>query len=70
MRQHNVVIACLPKGKDGLTSAALMAKDMRRSFPSVRLGLMVGIAGGAPSKEHDIRLGDVVASSPMGERAE
>ena len=29
---HKVVIACLPKGKYGLTSAASVAKDMRRSF--------------------------------------
>lgn len=66
MSQHNVVIACLPKGKYGLTSAASVAKDMLRSFPSIRFGLMVGIAGGAPSKKHDIRLGDVVVSSPIG----
>ena len=27
---------------------------------------MVGIGGGAPSSKHDIRLGDVVVSSPVG----
>jgi nucleoside phosphorylase len=64
--QHYVVIACLPKGKYGLTSATAVAKDMLRGFPSIRFGLMVGIGGGAPSVEHDIRLGDVVVSSPMG----
>jgi WD40 repeat protein/nucleoside phosphorylase len=63
---HNVVIACLPKGKYGLTSAASVAKDMLRSFPSIRFGMMVGIGGGAPSLKHDIRLGDVVVSSPVG----
>jgi nucleoside phosphorylase len=63
---HNVVIACLPKGKYGLTSAASVAKDMLRTFPSIRIGLMVGIGGGAPTKKHDIRLGDVVVSSPIG----
>src|SRR5271156_6128338 len=66
MGHHNVVIACLPKGKYGLTSAASVAKDMLRSFPSIRFGLMVGIGGGAPSPKHDIRLGDVVVSSPVG----
>jgi nucleoside phosphorylase len=66
MKQHNIVIACLPKGKYGLTSAASVAKDMLRSFASIRFGLMVGIAGGAPSNKHDIRLGDVVVSSPTG----
>jgi hypothetical protein len=32
---HNVVIACLPKRIYGLTSAALVAKDMLRSFPLI-----------------------------------
>ena len=64
--QHNIVIACLTKGKYGVTSAASVAKDILRSFPSVRFGLMVGIAGGAPSKKHNIRLGDVVVSLPIG----
>jgi nucleoside phosphorylase len=63
---HKVVIACLPRGKYGLTSAGSVAKDMRRSFPSIRFGLMVGIGGGVPSPKHDIRLGDVVVSSPVG----
>lgn len=39
---------------------------MLRSFPSLRFGLMVGIGGGAPSSKHDIRLGDVVVSTPVG----
>jgi nucleoside phosphorylase len=63
---HNIVIACLPKGKYGLTPAASVAKDMFHSFPAIRFGLMVGIGGGAPSAKHDIRLGDVVVSSPVG----
>lgn len=61
---HNVVVASLPKGKYGTTSAATVARDMLRSFPSIKFGLMVGIAGGAPSEKHDIRLGDVVVSAP------
>src|SRR5271170_523559 len=66
---HNVVIACLPKGQYGTNSAAIVAMEMRRSFPKVRIGLMVGIGGGVPShdvpgKEVDIRLGDVVVSKP------
>lgn len=62
--QHQVVIAMLPKGEYGTTSAANVARDMLHSFPNIRIGLMVGIGGGAPSKKHDIRLGDVVVSSP------
>ncbi|KAI0146414.1 purine and uridine phosphorylase [Xylariaceae sp. FL1272] len=40
---------------------------MRRSFWNIRFCLLVGIGGGVPSKEHDIRLGDVVVSIPTGE---
>ncbi|KAM0208164.1 hypothetical protein ACHAQI_007174 [Fusarium lateritium] len=61
---HNVVIACLPAGIHGTTPAATVAKDMLRTFRSIRFGLMVGIGGGIPSKKHDIRLGDVVVSRP------
>jgi len=66
MGDHKVVVACLPQGKYGLASAATVAKDLQRSFPAIRFGLMVGIGGGAPSAIHDIRLGDVVVSSPTG----
>ncbi|KAF2678771.1 hypothetical protein K458DRAFT_435608 [Lentithecium fluviatile CBS 122367] len=62
--KHNVVIAVLPKGRYGTTSAASVARDMLRTFPNVRIGLMVGIGGGAPSRKHDIRLGDIVVSTP------
>ncbi|KAK6506743.1 hypothetical protein TWF481_005203 [Arthrobotrys musiformis] len=61
---HNVVIACLPFGTYGTTSAALVASQMRNSFPSVQFYLMVGIGGGVPSENADIRLGDVVVSRP------
>ena len=64
--EHNVVVACLPKGKYGIASAATVAKDMLRSFEAIRIGLMVGIGGGAPSAQNDIRLGDIVVSSPTG----
>ena len=36
---------------------------MLHSFPNIRIGLMVGIGGGAPSPKHDIRLGDIVVSA-------
>ena len=61
---HNVVIAGLPFGVMGVTSAARVAEQMRGTFTSIRFGLMVGIGGGVPSEEHDIRLGDVVVSKP------
>ncbi|OOQ86960.1 hypothetical protein PEBR_19341 [Penicillium brasilianum] len=56
---HNIIIACLPSSHYGTNTAATVASDMRRSFPSIRVGLIVGIGGGIPGKA-DIRLGDVV----------
>ena len=49
--KHNVVIAALPEGDYGTNSAAVVARDMLRSFPNVRIGLMVGIGGAAPSQK-------------------
>lgn len=66
MGKHNVVLAALPDTEYGEASAAAVARDMLSSFPNIRIGLMVGIGGGAPSPKHDIRLGDVVVSSPSG----
>lgn len=65
--RHNIVIAVLPDGEYGTASAASVARDMLHSFPNIRIGLMVGVAGGAPSLKHDIRLGDVVVSASRGE---
>jgi nucleoside phosphorylase len=64
---HNVVIACLPKGEIGTTSAARVATRMSSTFTSIRFGLMVGIGGGVPSEKHDVRLGDVVVSTATGQ---
>ncbi|KAH6664496.1 hypothetical protein B0J14DRAFT_523182, partial [Halenospora varia] len=62
--KHKVVIAVLPDGEYGIAAAAGVARDMLHSFPNIRIGLMVGIGGGAPSRKHDIRLGDIVVSAP------
>ncbi|KAI1831011.1 hypothetical protein DTO006G1_7922 [Penicillium roqueforti] len=65
--KHHVVIACLPGGQYGTTSATTVANNMVRTFSkSLRIGLMVGVGGGIPSAAHDIRLGDVVISFPEG----
>lgn len=63
---HNVVLAALPTGEYGVGSASNVATNLVRSFPNVRIGLMVGIGGGAPTPKNDIRLGDVVISTPGG----
>jgi nucleoside phosphorylase len=65
--KHYVVIACLPGGQYGTTSATTVVINMIRTFTkSLRIGLMVGIGGGIPSADHDIRLGDIVVSCPDG----
>ena len=63
---HNVAIVCLPAGRIGNNPAATVATQMRTTFKAIRFGLMVGIGGGVPSAEADIRLGDVVVSQPHG----
>ncbi|KAH6644827.1 hypothetical protein C7974DRAFT_384363 [Boeremia exigua] len=61
---HNVVLACLQAGRMGIGPAAFSAGHLASTFPSIRLGLMVGIGGGVPSAA-DVRLGDVVVSQPV-----
>jgi nucleoside phosphorylase len=61
---HNVAIVCLPAGRIGNNPAASVSTQMRATFKAIRFGLMVGIGGGVPSAEADIRLGDVVVSQP------
>jgi nucleoside phosphorylase len=61
--EHDVVIACLPSGQTGTTQAATVASRMMSDFPSITYRLMVGIGGGVPSNDSDIRLGDVVVST-------
>lgn len=61
--EHNVVIACLPKGEIGNNSAAHVATQTIDTFPPIRLGLMVGISRGIPP---EVRLGDIVVSTPIG----
>jgi nucleoside phosphorylase len=63
---HKIAIACLPSGLYGTASATTVANQMLSTFMSIRFGLMVGIGGGVPSKETDIRLGDIVVSKPTG----
>ncbi|KAF4437820.1 hypothetical protein F53441_12961 [Fusarium austroafricanum] len=62
IKSHNVVIACLPQGQYGNNNAANVLTNLKRTFPSINYGLMVGIGGGAPGKG-DIRLGDIVVGT-------
>lgn len=62
--RHKIVIACLPEY--GTSPAATVAKDMLRTFESIKVGVVVGIGAGIPSEHNEIRLGDVVVSSSEG----
>ncbi|KAG5662590.1 hypothetical protein KAF25_005008 [Fusarium avenaceum] len=59
IQNHNIVIACLPTNQYGTNNAATVLSNMKRTFPDIQIGLMVGIGGGVPTKA-DIRLGDIV----------
>ncbi|KAF3928299.1 hypothetical protein AA313_de0209142 [Arthrobotrys entomopaga] len=62
--EHNIVVACLPKGMTGTVSATSVIVHLINAFRSVKFGLLVGIGGGIPPK---VRLGDVVVSTPDGQ---
>jgi hypothetical protein len=46
------------------TGPAHAGRDMARSFPQLKFVLLVGIGGGAPMSDNDVRLGDIVVSKP------
>ncbi|CAD0088333.1 unnamed protein product [Aureobasidium mustum] len=64
---HNIVVASLPDGMYGTTTAAVTASQMLSSFQNIKVGLMVGIGAAIarPKQKRDIRLGDVVVSLPQ-----
>jgi nucleoside phosphorylase len=64
--EHNIVIAGLPDGLTGIASATTVAERLWVTFHSMKALLLVGIGGGVYTIKNDIRLGDVVVSSPDG----
>ena len=71
---HNVIIATLPAGQEyGTGSAAALAGQVKKFFPNLWFGLLVGVAAGLPNLSRipplDIRLGDVLVGLPVGENA-
>jgi nucleoside phosphorylase len=71
---HNIIIATLPAGQEyGTGSAAALASQVKKFFPNLWFGLLVGIAAGLPNLSRipplDIRLGDVLVGLPTGETA-
>ncbi|KAL6918192.1 hypothetical protein ACHAPO_000003 [Fusarium lateritium] len=72
MGGHNIVIVTLPAGQEyGIASAAALASQVKKSFPNLWFGLLVGVAAGLPNlsciPSRDIRLGDVLVALPVGE---
>ncbi|KAM3453765.1 hypothetical protein MY5147_004983 [Beauveria neobassiana] len=79
---HNIVIASLPSGIYGSTSATVTVRNLVFALPHIKFGVLVGIAGAIPQiitvkdengtdvecvDDHlDIRLGDVVVGRPDG----
>ncbi|KAG9256513.1 nucleoside phosphorylase domain-containing protein [Emericellopsis atlantica] len=72
MAGHNVVIATFNYQQVyGTRNAGVMAYEVKRTFPNVKYGLLVGVAAGiprhpqngeSPGHNDDIRLGDVVVA--------
>ncbi|XWX00083.1 hypothetical protein V2A60_008100 [Cordyceps javanica] len=62
IESHNVVIGTIPASASYGTSAAVsLANELRRTFPNIRLTLVVGIAAAFPELPvRDIRLGDIL----------
>jgi nucleoside phosphorylase len=63
---HAVVVATCPPGQTGNVNAGRLTGPMFKTFPNIRMALLVGIGGGIPRPDvpkdplDDIHLGDVV----------
>lgn len=67
---HNTVIATLPAGQEyGTASSSELASHIKRFFPNLWFGLLIGVAAGLPHPSRDIRLGDVLVGLPEGDSA-
>ncbi|OMP84216.1 hypothetical protein BK809_0000148 [Diplodia seriata] len=70
VEEHRVVVACLPEGETGNVSVSRLTYPLFRSFPNIKIALLVGIGGGVPRPSRggnpldEIYLGDVVIGFP------
>lgn len=70
MDGHNVVIATCPNGMTGNVNAGRLTGPLFKTFPNIRMALLVGIGGGVPrlvpseSSTDDVHVGDVVVGAP------
>jgi nucleoside phosphorylase len=70
INNHAVVLATCPQGETGNVNAGRLTGSMFKTFPNIRMTVLVGIGGGIPRKKtsedalDDIHLGDVVVGWP------
>lgn len=67
---HAVVVATCPQGETGNVNAGRLTGPMLKTFPNIRMAVLVGIGGGIPRLEvsedplENVHLGDVVVGWP------
>lgn len=67
---HNVVLASCDQGMTGNVNVSSITAPLFKTFPNIRMTLLVGIGGGVPQPHtfsdplNDLRLGDVVIGWP------
>jgi nucleoside phosphorylase len=67
---HTVVVATCPPGEMGNVNAGRLTGSMFKTFPNIRMAVLVGIGGGIPRPEvsedalENVHLGDVVVGWP------
>jgi nucleoside phosphorylase len=67
---HAVVVATCPQGQTGNVNAGRLTGPMFKTFPNIRMAVLVGIGGGIPRPNpsedplEDVHLGDVVVGWP------
>ncbi|KAF1954477.1 kinesin light chain [Byssothecium circinans] len=70
INSHAVVVATLPQGQTGNVNAGRLTGSMFKTFPNIRMAVLVGTGGGIPRPEvpedslQDVHLGDVVVGWP------
>lgn len=67
---HNIVLATCRQGMTGNVNVSSITAPLFKTFPNIRMTLLVGIGGGVPQPDsfsdplNDLRLGDVVVGWP------
>jgi nucleoside phosphorylase len=70
IKGHAVVVATCPPGETGNVNAGRLTASMFKTFPNIRMAVLVGIGGGIPRQEisedalENLHLGDVVVGWP------